>query len=196
MEPWRRTLTPPALVATIPPTVAESREPMSTPKSQPALRARSRELGERHAGACRHLAGDLVDLPQVSQAPGGEHDLGSRRPVRVDRGRGAGHAAAHQARVASLGHDRHVAPSAGHEDRRDLVRGCGTDDRRRDTVEAPGPIRLVRRTQVGVDEDLRRAHGRAQRGEERGGDGGAIGLVAHAQMMAQRAAAPAARMER
>ncbi len=37
--PWRTTFTPPALVATIPPIVAESRAPRSTPTSQPAVRA-------------------------------------------------------------------------------------------------------------------------------------------------------------
>ena len=37
--PWRRTFTPPALVATMPPIVAESRAPRSTPTSQPAARA-------------------------------------------------------------------------------------------------------------------------------------------------------------
>ena len=36
--PWRRTLTPPAFVATIPPIVAASRAPKSTPTSQPAAR--------------------------------------------------------------------------------------------------------------------------------------------------------------
>ena len=39
IDPWRRTLTPPAFVATIPPIVAASRAPKSTPTSQPAARA-------------------------------------------------------------------------------------------------------------------------------------------------------------
>ena len=78
MAPYRSTFTPPALVATIPPTVAESRDPMSTPNAQPDLRT------------CFWSAPRVVPAPTVtSPATSSTGSVTRRRSVdRTSCGRG------------------------------------------------------------------------------------------------------------
>ena len=74
-----------------------SRAARSTPKAQPAARARGVQRGEGDAGAGGDLAGGGIDRAERVEAAQRQHD-GRRWPA-------GGHAAADQAGVAALGHD-------------------------------------------------------------------------------------------
>ena len=78
----------------------------------------------------------------------------------------AGDRAADQAGVAALGHDRHLVVRAGAHHGGDLLGVGRADDRPGATGEPAGPVGLVRRAQVGVDQHMRGPHGIGQRALE------------------------------
>ena len=83
--PKRTTREPPALVATAPPTVAESRLAKSTGASSPAARAWRRQRGQRDAGPGRHLQGAGVDGAERGQPASSRARPSARRAARCRR---------------------------------------------------------------------------------------------------------------
>ena len=109
-------LIPPALVAIVPPTVADSREARFTPYARPA------------AAACARRSAIVAPAPAVTCAASGSTGPSSRSRLadsttapRPSRGAAAGrHRPAHQAGVAALRDHGGAVPGAGPQHRRDL----------------------------------------------------------------------------
>ena len=101
------------------------------------------ELLQGHPGADGHLRFEHVDGFQVDQSGHADEDL-----VRT------GHPAVDQARVAALHQDRRAGVGAGPDDGRHLGGRRRPDHTPGGTGEPAGPVRLVRRPQVGVHEDV------------------------------------------
>jgi hypothetical protein len=114
-------------------------------------------LGNRHAGAERHLACSRVHRADLGQPTGRQNDL----PV------AAGHPAANQAGVASLRHHADPIRRAPSKDSRHLLDIRRTHHRERLPHVPAGPVALIRGTDVGIDEDMVRADDCVQVCEER-----------------------------
>jgi hypothetical protein len=142
---------PPALVAIIPPIVADAREARSTPDVPSAASHGRLNLFEGAPGA----NGD----------PAGRRDFGDpREPTQRDDHRltGAWHRSADEAGIAALGHDGHTPAGTRRDNGRHLTRVRRPDDAGRPTAPASHPVGLVRRFEIVVDEEVSIAHHAAQ----------------------------------
>ena len=161
--PWRTTFTPPALVATIPPIVAESRAPRSTPTSQPAARAAACTTRQRRAGSDRYFAGDAIHLLDLVQAQQAHHHLAATR-----------HRPADEPGVTALRHDGRARIGACDQHACDLVGRGWANDRQRLSVEPARPIGLVGGAKAGIGDAVVLADDLAERVDERVGGHGRI----------------------
>jgi hypothetical protein len=99
--PCAMTLMPPALVATVPPMVAESRACQVDAVLPPLMRDVSMEIAQRDARAHGDLTAHIVDGIQAREATGGQDHGWTPRP-----GDHRGDGSADKPGVAALGHDR------------------------------------------------------------------------------------------
>jgi hypothetical protein len=118
----------------MPPMVAESRAPRSTPTAHPAASARR-----------------AVEVLDGRQPQRGEDHLAAAR----DR-------AAHQAGVAALGHHADARLGTGPQDTADLLGRAGSHDGQRLAAEAPRPIGLVAGAQRRIGQTVAVADDAAQ----------------------------------
>ncbi len=164
--PWRRTLTPPALVATIPPIVAESRAAKSTPTSHPAVRTASCTVA-RTAPAPTVTSPASASTGPISESRRSDSTTspprGTDPPTRpvlppcgttADAGRAAG--------------SQHVG---------DLVGAGGPNHRERLGREAASPVGLVSGAQRRIGQAVGVTHDLAQAPDEG---------IGHAMMLAAR----------
>jgi len=161
--PYRSTCKPPALVATMPPTVALSRAARSTGKSSPALSAVS----------CRRAS--VTPAPTVTWAA--TVSTGSKRVSRTVLSTTTGSAPdpataragppRHQPGIAALHHDADPALGADPYHRRHLIGRSRAHDEQGGAAEPPRPVGLEWRSQFGVDEHVRRTDDVGEGGRQR-----------------------------
>jgi hypothetical protein len=117
------------------------------------------QVRDRHAGAGRDLAGQRVHRVQPLQPPGGQHD-GTLTP-------GSGrHAAADQAGVPALRHDRGAVPRAGGNGRGDRGGVGRADHAAGGPAEPARPVRGVPGGEGGIGEHVLWPGDRGQLGEQ------------------------------
>jgi hypothetical protein len=112
-------------------------------EGQPGRSGVGLQPGQRDAGSGGDLCSGGVDLTELIETAEAQHHL----PVQW-------HAAADEARVATLRHDRDAGPPAGPHDGRHLLRGTGSDHSRGRAPEPAGPVDGVARGQLGVEQDV------------------------------------------
>ena len=143
VSPYRRTCVPPALVATIPPTVADPRLARSIAVGPAGGLGGPVQRGEHDAGARGDLTGKGVDRLEGLQPPEAEDDLVAE-----------GNAAADQSGVPALGNQGDAELPAGEDHTGDLLGGARPHHGGRASPEPPRPVRRVRGDDVGIDDHL------------------------------------------
>ena len=108
-----------------------------------------------HPRPDRHLCGGRVDRSEVGEAGEAQDHLTAGR-----------NAAADQAGVAALHHDRLPGGSARTQDLSDFLRRTRPDNGQCGAGEAAGPVGLIARAQVGVDQDVLVADNRTKVSEQ------------------------------
>ena len=120
---------------------------------------RPSRLGRRPVDGRHRRAGPRHDRPAV-----GIDVLDRREPAQAEQdGAVARDAAPDEPRVAALGHERDARRPAGAHDLRDLLDAAGPDDGARLAPVPAGPVDLVARPKLRIDEDVRLADDPRQR---------------------------------
>ena len=137
--PKAQTPIPPAFVATIPPTVAESRAARSTPKCSPAARA------------CAASAAAVTPAPTTTvRSTTSTGSIRAQRGGQQEQGRPIGHRAADQTGVAALDlHGDARRPGRRQHDG-DLLGRARADRPQSGTAPPPRPVDAVAGQEVGV----------------------------------------------
>ena len=151
--PKAQTPIPPAFVATIPPTVAESRAARSTPKCSPA------------ALACAATRAAVTPAPTTTvRSTASTGSIRSRPVVSSEQGRPIGHRPTDQAGVAALDLHGHARRPRRHQHRRDLLGRARPDRPEGRAAPAPRPVDAVpgQEVRVGRHRDPGRLQGVAQ----------------------------------
>ena len=100
-------------------------------------------VGEHRAGTDDNFAVITVDRIDRRQPAHAQHHLATPRDAAPD-----------QSGVPALRNNGRARRVAGAQDGRDFLRARGTHDSARRSREPTGPVGLVPRAQVGVDQDL------------------------------------------
>jgi hypothetical protein len=111
---------------------------------------------DRDACAGGDLTGDGVHWLEAAEAPSREHDLAAA----------AWDAAAYQAGVAALRHDRDLVAGAGPDDTGHLLDAAGPHHRSRPAGPSPGPVDLVGSGEIGIGQQVVVTNHRGQVGQE------------------------------